>query len=517
MSVHLWLPRSRAALALLLLALAAPHDAVAQVDGMTLEAKTDRPGADYRSIEMEGPPEQCARRCAAESECAAFTYVRAGVQGEKARCWLKTSVPDAQPNPNTVSGVKQSRSWPENWSQPRFTTRDTTLADLVVRVGDIDNLGFGWPWGFSPFSGRSTPPHAYPFEPGERDPAGTDRILIGTGYDGSPPDGGDGYSEVAQPTETIEMTTDLSGINVETVALMLFLDDFQAPRFGSRYQVTLDGERYPVMEDVLNALNQTGPIGKLVTVEILPGYHDLLDDGRLALRIDDPTTGAGDGFAIDFVQLLVNPGTFPSTGTIRGRVTHAETGAPVPGVLVSSPLDAVETGANGQYVLPDAPAGLVVVRAAKPGFSSATEPVDLEAGTDVTVDLKLTPQDETSQIEENLSSEGRVRLRNILFDTGSAKIQAESTPTLQAVRRVMEKRREARFIIEGHTDSEGSAESNRTLSHKRAAAVKRWLTEHGIESDRLETTGYGETRPLASNGTAAGRRLNRRVEIAVGE
>jgi outer membrane protein OmpA-like peptidoglycan-associated protein len=313
------------------------------------------------------------------------------------------------------------------------------------------------------------------------------------------------------------MTTDLSGINVETVALMLFLDDFQAPRFGSRYQVTLDGERYPVMEDVLNALNQTGPIGKLVTVEILPGYHDLLDDGRLALRIDDPTTGAGDGFAIDFVQLLVNPGTFPSTGTIRGRVTHAETGAPVPGVLVSSPLDAVETGANGQYVLPDAPAGLVVVRAAKPGFSSATEPVDLEAGTDVTVHLKLTPQDETSQIEENLSSEGRVRLRNILFDTGSAKIQAESTPTLQAVRRVMEKRREARFIIEGHTDSEGSAESNRTLSHERAAAVKRWLTEHGIESDRLETTGYGETRPLASNGTAAGRRLNRRVEIAVGE
>jgi len=498
-------------------AFSAPHGAVAQVDGMTLEAKTDRPGADYRSVEIEGPPEQCARRCADESECAAFTYVKPGVQGEKARCWLKTSVPDARPNPNTVSGVKQSRSWPENWSQPRFTTRDTVLADLVVRVGDIDNLGFGWPWGFSPFSGRSTPPHAYPFEPGERDPAGTDRILIGTGYDGSPPDGQDGYSEVAEPTQTIELTADLSGIDVETVALMLFLDDFQAPRFGTRYQVTLDGERYPVMEEVLNALNQTGPIGKLVTVEILPGYHDLLEDGRLALRIDDPTTGAGDGFAIDFVQLLVNPDTFPSTGTIRGQVTHAASGAPVPGVLVSSALDAGETDDQGRYMISDAPAGLVVVRAAKPGFSSASQPVDIEAGTEVTVDLKLAPQDETSQIEQNLNVDGRVRLRTILFDTGSASIQAESASTLQAVRRVMENRADTRFVIEGHTDSEGRAEFNRTLSRDRAEAVRRWLTEHGVEAKRLDTVGYGETRPVARNDTATGRRLNRRVEIAVAE
>jgi len=281
--------------------------------------------------------------------------------------------------------------------------------------------------------------------------------------------------------------------------------------------VTLDGERYPVMEEVLNALNQTGPIGKLVTVEILPGYHDLLEDGRLALRIDDPTTGAGDGFAIDFVQLLVNPDTFPSTGTIRGQVTHAASGAPVPGVLVSSALDAGETDDQGRYMISDAPAGLVVVRAAKPGFSSASQPVDIEAGTEVTVDLKLAPQDETSQIEENLNVDGRVRLRTILFDTGSATIQAESASTLQAVRRVMENRADTRFVIEGHTDSEGRAEFNRTLSRDRAEAVRRWLTEHGVEAKRLDTVGYGETRPVARNDTATGRRLNRRVEIAVAE
>ncbi|PEN12560.1 hypothetical protein CRI94_13640 [Longibacter salinarum] len=517
MSGHLNVSVSLAFISVVIFAVIAVPGARAQVDGMTIEPKTDRPGADYRSIEMNGPPEQCARRCADEPQCAAFTYVEPGVQGEKARCWLKTRVPDAQPNARTVSGVKQARSWPDNWAQPTFTTRDTVLADLLVRVGDIDNLGFGWPWGFTPFSGRSTPPHAYPFEPEESDPAGTDRIMIGTGYDGSPPEGQDGYSQVAEPAEAIEMTTDLSGIEVETVALQLFLDDFQAPRFGSTYQVTLDGERYPVMEEVLNALNQTGPIGKLVTVEILPGYHDLLEDGRLSLRIDDPTTGAGDGFAIDFVQVLVNPDTFPSTGTLRGRVTHAKTGAPLPGVLVSSALDAVETDQDGRYHLPDVPAGLVVARAAKPGFSSTSEPVDLKAGTEVTVDLQLAPQSETSQIEENLNAEGRVRLRNILFDTGSATIQAESEPTLQAVQRVMQNRSDTRFVIEGHTDSEGGAESNRLLSQKRAEAVKRWLTEHGIEADRLDTAGYGETRPVASNQTDAGRRLNRRVEIAVAE
>jgi OmpA-OmpF porin, OOP family len=72
---------------------------------------------------------------------------------------------------------------------------------------------------------------------------------------------------------------------------------------------------------------------------------------------------------------------------------------------------------------------------------------------------------------------------------------------------------QARFSIEGHTDSDGSNALNQTLSENRAAAVKNFLIENGIAADRLMSTGYGETKPIASNKNAAGKAQNRRVEI----
>jgi hypothetical protein len=50
-------------------------------------------------------------------------------------------------------------------------------AELLLRIGDIDNLGFGWPRDFNPFSGRSTPPHSFPWRRSPDDPSGTDRII----------------------------------------------------------------------------------------------------------------------------------------------------------------------------------------------------------------------------------------------------------------------------------------------------------------------------------------------------
>ncbi len=68
--------------------------------------------------------------------------------------------------------------------------------------------------------------------------------------------------------------------------------------------------------------------------------------------------------------------------------------------------------------------------------------------------------------------------------------------------------------IEGHTDSEGAAENNQTLSERRAAAVRAYLIDaHGVAPTRLNSRGYGESRPIASNETATGRQENRRVEI----
>ena len=70
----------------------------------------------------------------------------------------------------------------------------------------------------------------------------------------------------------------------------------------------------------------------------------------------------------------------------------------------------------------------------------------------------------------------------------------------------------AKFDVEGHTDSIGSAKSNLKLSQKRAEAVVNYLKDHGVKSE-LNAKGYGETKPKVSNRTRAGRAKNRRVEI----
>ena len=87
---------------------------------------------------------------------------------------------------------------------------------------------------------------------------------------------------------------DLQGIEVRTVALQLFVDDFQAPSMNSRFRAWIDGRELDDVAVVLNALDQTGPIGKLLTLQLLPEYLDTVRDGRLAIRIDDPDHNAGD-------------------------------------------------------------------------------------------------------------------------------------------------------------------------------------------------------------------------------
>jgi len=71
----------------------------------------------------------------------------------------------------------------------------------------------------------------------------------------------------------------------------------------------------------------------------------------------------------------------------------------------------------------------------------------------------------------------------------------------------------AKFTVEGHTDSQGRETANQKLSDSRANAVKTFLTSNGIDQFRLSAIGYGESKPIASNKTRAGRAQNRRVEI----
>jgi outer membrane protein OmpA-like peptidoglycan-associated protein len=105
--------------------------------------------------------------------------------------------------------------------------------------------------------------------------------------------------------------------------------------------------------------------------------------------------------------------------------------------------------------------------------------------------------------------------KTILFDYDKATIRKESYSALQSIADIMKEYPNAKFLIEGHTDSRGSDSYNMKLSKERAASVKDYLTTIGMDASRLTSEGYGEERPIATNKTAAGRQQNRRVEISL--
>ena len=101
------------------------------------------------------------------------------------------------------------------------------------------------------------------------------------------------------------------------------------------------------------------------------------------------------------------------------------------------------------------------------------------------------------------------------FASGQSQLRSEARTNLQRVVEFVNTHPGQNVLIEGHTDSQGSANLNQVLSQKRAEAVRDALIQDGIEASRLTALGVGKDRPVADNGSADGRARNRRVEIVV--
>ena len=106
---------------------------------------------------------------------------------------------------------------------------------------------------------------------------------------------------------------------------------------------------------------------------------------------------------------------------------------------------------------------------------------------------------------------------DMLFDTGGSSLKPGAQLLLDKLAAYLQQNPGAHAIIEGHTDSTGSDAMNQTLSERRAAAVAAALQARGITGDRLETVGLGESYPVATNDTSAGREENRRVEVVLSD
>jgi|GEM_PF-1394795 len=112
-----------------------------------------------------------------------------------------------------------------------------------------------------------------------------------------------------------------------------------------------------------------------------------------------------------------------------------------------------------------------------------------------------------------LMKDGKIITNDIHFDYNKTSIRSSSMTIIRSIAEMMEEHTDIRLSIEGHTDDRGAGNYNMELSHARAMAVRDALISLSIDASRLSTKGLGETRPLSTNTTEAGRAINRRVEF----
>lgn len=110
-----------------------------------------------------------------------------------------------------------------------------------------------------------------------------------------------------------------------------------------------------------------------------------------------------------------------------------------------------------------------------------------------------------------------ITLSDVLFQVDKAELSADGMRTAQKLADVLMQAPQSVVLIEGFTDSTGTADHNLQLSQRRAEAVRNALIGLGVAQEKIATRGYGEAYPVASNGDAASRQLNRRVEIVLSQ
>jgi outer membrane protein OmpA-like peptidoglycan-associated protein len=120
---------------------------------------------------------------------------------------------------------------------------------------------------------------------------------------------------------------------------------------------------------------------------------------------------------------------------------------------------------------------------------------------------------DASALRAEIDKSGRVAVYGINFDTGKATLRPDAEKVLGEILKLLTQDASLRLRIEGYTDAVGKPADNLQLSRARAAAVRQWLVGRGVNEGRLTSEGYGQTSPIADNGTESGRAKNRRVEL----
>ncbi len=184
--------------------------------------------------------------------------------------------------------------------------------------------------------------------------------------------------------------------------------------------------------------------------------------------------------------------------------------------LAAQHISSQVVNVDGRDVLLTGPAHSVQVSQATQNLVAGVEGVRL-------VSLRTTAADSLADAGTISKTEAQRKMDTLLqqdiveFDPASADLTAHGRAVLDQAVQVLTSAPTSYWEIQGHTDSQGNPESNRDLSYRRAIEVKNYLVNHGIPPARLTTDGYGDTKPVASNETAEGRRQNRRINFVLRE
>lgn len=207
-------------------------------------------------------------------------------------------------------------------------------------------------------------------------------------------------------------------------------------------------------------------------------------------------------------------GRFKRANVLKGLVTDAKTRQALEAEVELYNLKTNELEgrvssdpATGSYavVLPEGGEYAVTVSRAGYFFKSLSFDFSAKSGVDKHLDLPLEP----------LRKDAREALNNVFFESGRWELGEKSKPELDKLTRLLKANPALRLEISGHTDDVGDDKRNLDLSQKRANSVRDALVGAGIDPKRLETKGYGETRPVVPNASDEARQQNRRIEARI--
>jgi outer membrane protein OmpA-like peptidoglycan-associated protein len=192
----------------------------------------------------------------------------------------------------------------------------------------------------------------------------------------------------------------------------------------------------------------------------------------------------------------------PQTNTGKGTAYGAAGGA-VAGAVLGQAI-----GRNTKGTLIGAAAGAAVGAAAGAGVGKMMDRQEAEMRDALAASDAAAVRREGELLAITLKGD-------VSFDLDSDVVRPGLYNELDRIAQIMIKYPQTDILVEGHTDSTGSDTYNQQLSERRASSVKNLLTQRGVQAQRINILGYGESRPVATNATPVGRQMNRRVEIRI--